>query len=138
MAVPLPPIAPRNSFGCSTDFGARTWLDGRQACKLETDYERFEVVRISTGFRLIDPESYQRRYLRSDGIPLEPGIYVVHWPATVSQRRFDHHAIYLGPFTNLERASAAVADLRNQMDAKTHAPAGTPPNLEMESEQRAR
>lgn len=65
---------------------------------MEAYYDQFEIVRVLGGFKLVDPESYERRYWRADGRPLLPGYYVVNWPDGVVTRKFDQHAVFHGPF----------------------------------------
>ncbi len=74
---------------------------------------RLELVHIATDFRLFDEESYQRRYSRRDGIPLEPGAYVVQWPPGVTAREYDEHTSFHGPFPNRETARAKLRELHS-------------------------
>ncbi len=93
---------------------------------MDTQYDDFELVRIASNFRLLDPESYERRYRRADETPLEPGLYVVHWPASASPRRFDEQALYFGPFKLASEARAAMEALRARLTAPQPAhPAAT-------------
>lgn len=78
---------------------------------MEAHYDTHEVVRIRTGFRLFDAESYERTYRRPDGVPLAPGYYVVSWPTDIPTRRFDESAVFTGPFKDLCDASSARARL---------------------------
>lgn len=81
---------------------------------MDTAYERFEIVRIASGFRLFDDDSFQRRYARADNVPLQVGLYVVHWPASVRLRRFDEHAQFQGPFESPAAARAALLALQTR------------------------
>lgn len=78
---------------------------------MEVHYDTHEVVRIHTGFRLFDAESYERTYRRQDGVPLAPGYYVVSWPTDIPIRRFDEHAVFTGPFEDRRDAGTAHARL---------------------------
>lgn len=86
---------------------------------MESSYESLEIVRIASGLRLFDGDSYQRSYIPPQGVALEPGLYIVHWPAEVTARRFDEHAVYRGPFADLERARVALSVLKKRLDART-------------------
>ncbi len=83
---------------------------------MDVHYDNFELVRVGPDFRLLDPESYERRYRRTDNVPLDPGLYVVHWPADVAVRRFDEHALYFGPFDLRADADAALDRLRVRLE----------------------
>lgn len=85
---------------------------------MESSYESLEIVRIASGLRLFDGDSYQRTYVPPQGAPLEPGLYIVHWPTHVAARRFDEHAVYRGPFADLEQARAALSMLRDRPRAQ--------------------
>ncbi|MGZ8157797.1 MAG: hypothetical protein ACXWT4_03220 [Methylobacter sp.] len=75
---------------------------------MDADYDIFEIVAVTREFRLIDAESYQRRYCTSHGQPLAPGYYVVKWPEHIRARRFNEHALFHGPFKSREEAQAAI------------------------------
>jgi hypothetical protein len=96
---------------------------------MEAEYDRFEIVRILRGFKLVDPESYERRYRRRDGRPLAPGYYVVNWPESVVVRKFDEHPVFYGPFQWREDAQAFLAQVQMQERAlnSTAAPQATDP-----------
>jgi len=101
---------------------------------MESSYESLEIVRIASGLRLFDADSYQRRYLPPAGVPLEPGLYIVHWPAHVTARRFDQDAVYRGPFSNLEQARGALNRLKESLLAQANvaspSPAGTSESID--------
>lgn len=82
---------------------------------MESFYESLELVCIAPGFRLFDDEWYQRWYVRADNVPLEPGLYVVHWPEDVAIRRFDERAVYYGPFKSPVEARATLSDLQKSL-----------------------
>lgn len=73
------------------------------------------------GGRLLDQESYERRYRTWHGLPLAKGYYVVHWPERIRDRRFDERARYQGPF---RRRGEAVAALKNRIETRCRALAG--------------
>jgi len=75
---------------------------------MDADYDIFEIVAITGKFRLIDAESYQRRYCTSHGRPLALGYYVVSWPEDIQVRRFNEHARFHGPFKLRKEAQAAI------------------------------
>ena len=93
---------------------------------MESFYESLELVCIAPGFRLFDDEWYQRWYVRADNVPLEPGLYVVHWPADVEVRRFDERAVYYGPFKSPVEARATLSDLQKSLRPTASAPAAQP------------
>lgn len=80
---------------------------------MEAYYDTHEIIRIRTGFRLFDAESYERTYRRPDGLPLAPGYYVVSWPTDIPIRRFDENAVFTGPFKDRRDASSMRARLAN-------------------------
>jgi hypothetical protein len=71
-------------------------------------FEDVEFVYIASNFRAFDEDWYQRKYVRPDNIPLDPGVYIVRWPNGIVRRRFDEHAVYEGPFQCLAAARAAL------------------------------
>ena len=75
---------------------------------MEAQYDDFEIARVIPGFRLIDSESYERRYFRRDGAPLPTGYYVVHWPSGVRIRRFDTEAVFYGAFGSRQDAQRVL------------------------------
>ena len=61
---------------------------------MEADYDRLEIARVIDNFKLIDAESYERRYWRRDDTPLPPGYYVAAWPPHIKIRRFNEYATF--------------------------------------------
>ena len=84
---------------------------------MEYRYDEFEIVSVRSDCKLVDTESYERRYLRAGRDPLSPGVYIVHWADGVHQRRFDEHANFIGPFPNLRDAHCRMKELRDQRPA---------------------
>ncbi|BAP88656.1 putative uncharacterized protein [Burkholderiales bacterium GJ-E10] len=84
-----------------------------------------EVVRIATDFRLFDEESYQRRYSRRDGIPLEPGTYVVQWPPGMDAKNYDERTSFHGPFPSWETARAKLRELHSATGQRANAKAAS-------------
>ena len=80
---------------------------------VEADYDRFDIVCVIHGFKLVDCESYERQYRRCDNRPLLPGYYVVSWPENCRIRRFNEQASYYGPFKQKEDARIVVEHLRS-------------------------
>lgn len=89
---------------------------------MEADYESFEIACVIGGYQLIDSESYERRYRRSNGLPLAPGYYVVHWPDHIRARRFNEEALFHGPFRRRREAQAALERLRTVREAEAGFP----------------
>ncbi|MBI1397489.1 MAG: hypothetical protein GC151_16070 [Betaproteobacteria bacterium] len=81
---------------------------------MEADYREQEVVRVHRPDRLLDAESYERRYRIPGGRVLPLGFYVVNWPSEVTTRRFDDLARFVGPFPTRAAAEAAA---RRDLDA---------------------
>lgn len=79
---------------------------------MEADYDLYEVVYVIDGARLIDPESYERRYVTADGGGLAPGYYTVVWPEESVERRFNQAASYYGPFKYRQDARRAIGWLK--------------------------
>lgn len=79
---------------------------------MEAQYDSFEIARVIHGFKLIDAESYERRYDRREGLPLAPGYYVVNWSEAVVVRRFNEDARFYGPFRLRQEAAAFLDRLR--------------------------
>jgi hypothetical protein len=79
---------------------------------MEADYDLYEVVYVIDGARLIDPESYERRYATGDASGLASGYYAVAWPDDSRQRRFDERACYYGPFKYKQEAKNAIGWLK--------------------------
>jgi len=74
--------------------------------------ERFEVVQVIGGFRLLDGQSQERVYWRHDGMRLAPGFYAVHCPSGVPAQTFNDAAVFRGPFKRREDAETALAELQ--------------------------
>jgi hypothetical protein len=89
---------------------------------MEADYESFEIACVIGGYQLIDSESYERRYRRSNGLPLAPGYYVVHWPDHIRARRFNEEALFHGPFRRRREAQAALERLRTVREEEASFP----------------
>jgi len=104
---------------------------------MEAQYDRFEIVRVIREFKLVDAESYERRYWRRDGRPLPPGYYVVNWPDNVVVRKFDEHAVFYGPFLRRGDAQAFFEEFKNQEGAVSPAaaPQATHPSRRIAPEQ---
>jgi hypothetical protein len=83
---------------------------------MEADYDLYEVVYVIDGSRLIDPESYERRYSTVDGCGLTPGYYAVTWPDGLYSRRFDKKACYFGPFKHHQDARSAIGWIKVAWD----------------------
>lgn len=81
---------------------------------MEAEYDSFEIVRVIHGYKLIDSESYERRYARRSGIPLVPGYYVVTWDDGIVVKRFDYDAAFFGPFRLRQEAQAALARFQSE------------------------
>lgn len=79
---------------------------------MESNYDDYEVVHVIPGLRLIDCESYQRRYRQPNDAPLPEGHYIVHWPRTRTSRRFDEGASFRGPWATRAQALALVPTYR--------------------------
>jgi hypothetical protein len=73
---------------------------------MEADYDRFEIVCVIGGYKLVDAESYERRYRHSMGLILAPGYYLVHWPEAVRIRRFNELAVFEGPYRDRAQVQA--------------------------------
>lgn len=86
---------------------------------MEADYDRFEIASVIGDHKLVDAESYERRYSQPDGLPLAPGYYVVYWPEHIRNRRFDEHALFHGPFRQRPEALAALESLRTAFETET-------------------
>lgn len=78
---------------------------------MEADYECLEIVFVIDAEKLIDAESYERRYRPWDGLPLGPGYYVVRWPEEVRARRFNEQACFHGPYPCRRDAQARLERL---------------------------
>lgn len=84
---------------------------------MEYRYEEFEIVSVRSDCKLVDTESYERRYSRVGREPLSPGVYIVQWAEGIRQRRFDEHANFIGPFPSLREAHSRMTELRRQRPA---------------------
>lgn len=78
---------------------------------MEADYGDFEIVRVISDFRLLDPESLERAYWRRDGRGLPVGWYVVSWPQGIAVKRFNEDTVFRGPFKLREEAQATAQHL---------------------------
>ncbi|HTP96621.1 MAG TPA: hypothetical protein VMK05_12260 [Burkholderiales bacterium] len=67
-----------------------------------------EIVKVLNDSRLIDSESFERRYQAADGGALVSGFYIVSWPEGVAARQYDEHACYIGPFKTYSHARLAL------------------------------
>ena len=68
-----------------------------------------EIVWVKENFHLIDPESYERSYQRSDNRPLTQGYYIVTWPEGAADGdRFDESVEFTGPFSGRQAAEHAL------------------------------
>lgn len=81
---------------------------------MEADYGDFEIVRVISDFRLLDPESLERAYWRRDGKGLAVGWYLVSWPQGISVKRFNEEAMFRGPYRLREEAQVAVQRLTSR------------------------
>ena len=70
------------------------------------DTPRCEVVFVIDAERLIDSESYQRRYRCTR--PLVPGCYVVQWNRPQERPRYDESAEFRGPYASRRMAERAA------------------------------
>lgn len=59
---------------------------------------RYQMVRVLDEESLVDRELCLHSYKTADGRKLEPGIYVVVWPAQEESPAYDANARYVGPF----------------------------------------
>jgi hypothetical protein len=84
---------------------------------MEHGYDELELVHVIKPFRLVDAESYERVYWRSDGTALANGYYVVSWSPRVRHRTFDESAVFQGPFRDRGRALLTLERLRASRDA---------------------
>jgi hypothetical protein len=68
-----------------------------------------EIVWVKEDFHLIDPESYERSYQRSDNRPLTQGYYIVTWPeGAATGDCFDEAVEFTGPFSRRQAAERAL------------------------------
>lgn len=68
-----------------------------------------EVVWAQDDFRLVDAESYERRYTTHDGRPLACGYYVARWPSGTRNPHFlDGRLVFEGPYQTRHAAQAAL------------------------------
>ena len=88
---------------------------------MEADYEPYEIACVIHGFKLVDSESYERRYRRRNGRSLAPGYYVVHWPEHCRTRRFDEQAAFHGPYQRKQAARDALERLQTKAESKAKA-----------------
>jgi hypothetical protein len=75
---------------------------------MDADYDIFEIVAVRRDFWLIDAESYQRQYCTEHGQALAAGYYIVTWPEQIRVRRFNHHAVFQGPFKSRREAQETL------------------------------
>ena len=75
---------------------------------MDSYYDLFEIANVIHDFWLIDAESYQKKYRTTEGKPLTPGFYIVNWPETIQDRRFNEHAEFHGPFNSRKEAQASL------------------------------
>ena len=76
---------------------------------MEVCDDRFELVFVVNGQKLLDGESYERRYRCLGNLALRPGHYIVYWPDHVRSRQFDERALFHGPFRHRWDAQAELA-----------------------------
>jgi hypothetical protein len=67
-----------------------------------------EVVRVLDSQTLINAESYQCRYETAQGMPLDPGFYIVVWPTLLKMPTYNGEAKFFGPFGTRTEASAVL------------------------------
>lgn len=70
--------------------------------------DRFEIVQVIGGFKLLDGMSRERIYWRRDGAPLAPGFYFVKVAAGIVARKFNEDAVFRGPFRRRQEAEDAL------------------------------
>ena len=77
-----------------------------------------EIVKVLNDHKLIDCESFERRYRTFTGAPLSPGFYIVTWPEGVEPGDYEESASFTGPFKIPLHAKLAIANevLRSQMN----------------------
>ena len=61
-------------------------------------YGACEILQVLSETFLISSTWHMHRYAARDRSPLEPGFYLVLWPAPVSSPRYDGNGRYFGPF----------------------------------------
>jgi hypothetical protein len=79
---------------------------------MDPDYDVFEVVKVIHDFWLFDAESYQRRYSIAGSRALAPGYYVVSWPESIRNRRFNEDASFHGPFAFRQEAQKFLVTMQ--------------------------
>ena len=69
-----------------------------------------EIVKVLNERKLIDCESFERRYQTADGQPLAAGFYFVSWPGQPDSdpHDFDEHARFNGPYKDHSQAERAL------------------------------
>lgn len=70
----------------------------------------YEIVTITGRAALLNSQSREHRYRTVDGRPLEPGIYLAYWPASVEVPTYDEFASYIGPFPSALKAGEFSRD----------------------------
>jgi|ERR1043166_5631672 hypothetical protein len=59
---------------------------------------KHEIVRVLSSDKLVDSESFERRYYQHDGNGVPVGFYIVSWPAAIHHTEYDETATFVGPF----------------------------------------
>ena len=96
--------------------------------------ERYhEIVRVLSGDRLIDRESFECKYRTASGRKLAPGFYVVTWPEGIESPKYDENARFIGPHKLLLHARIV---LRREMQLRSPDLPTAPARHEQQSEHR--
>ena len=67
-----------------------------------------EIVRVLNDCKLIDCESFERRYGAGPDDALAAGFYIVTWPVDTRSRQYDECARFSGPYKTQSLAQLAL------------------------------
>ena len=75
---------------------------------MDAKQQGFQVVQVVSHCRLLDAQSREQIYWRSNGLGLAKGWYGVTWPAGAVIGRFNEIACFHGPYPTRAEASSAM------------------------------
>ena len=67
-----------------------------------------QIVKVLNASRLLDEESFERKYCTRRGESLQPGFYIVCWPDSSLAQGYDETASYIGPYKMQSHAKLAL------------------------------
>jgi hypothetical protein len=88
--------------------------------------DRFDIVQVIGGFKLLDGMSRERTYSRRDRVPLAPGFYFVKIPPATVAWKFSEEAVFCGPYRRRQEAGDALERFKARVTFRNRRQWGIP------------